>query len=68
MALTDTVSFAMPEDLSFLDQLEDWLEAQIPNNLHDLPSKMFDTVEKLTNDICELIRIVKLYWFAKLLR
>lgn len=51
----------MPEDLSFLDQLEDWLEAQIPNNLHDLPSKMFDTVEKLTNDLCEPIRIVELY-------
>lgn len=45
----------MPEDLSFLDQLEDWLEAQIPNNLHDLPSKMFDTVEKLTNDLCEAL-------------
>ncbi|AAW40726.1 hypothetical protein CNBA1720 [Cryptococcus deneoformans B-3501A] len=47
----------MPEDLSFLDQLEDWLEAQIPNNLHDLPSKMFDTVEKLTNDLFETLNV-----------
>ena len=46
----------MPDDLSILDQLEDWLEAQVPpnlHNLHDLPFKMLETMERVTNEICE---------------
>ncbi|WVR07147.1 hypothetical protein IAU60_004188 [Kwoniella sp. DSM 27419] len=47
----------MPDDLSFLDQLEEWIEAQVPNNLHDLPFKMLETVEKVTNEIFETLNI-----------
>ena len=42
----------MPDDLSILDQLEEWLEAQVPPDLHDLPSKMLETMERVTNEIC----------------
>ncbi|ODO08799.1 hypothetical protein L198_00532 [Cryptococcus wingfieldii CBS 7118] len=47
----------MPGDLSFLDQLEDWLEAQIPNNIHHLPHKMYDTVEKMTGELLDSLNI-----------
>ncbi|WVQ80634.1 hypothetical protein IAT38_002739 [Cryptococcus sp. DSM 104549] len=47
----------MPDDLTFLDQLEEWLEAQIPHNLHDIPHKVFDTMEKMTNDLFDTLNI-----------
>ncbi|WVQ72609.1 hypothetical protein IAR50_002167 [Cryptococcus sp. DSM 104548] len=47
----------MRDDLSFLDQLEDWLETQVPNNLHDLPHKMYDTVEKMTGELLDSLNI-----------
>lgn len=43
----------MPPELSFLDQLEEWLEDQVPTNLHDLPYKMLETMERVSNEICE---------------
>ncbi len=45
----------MPDDLSILDQFEDWLEAQVPPNLHDFPFKMLETMERVTNEICEAL-------------
>ena len=45
----------MPDDLSILDLLEEWLEAQVPPDLHDLPFKMLETMERVTNEICELL-------------
>ncbi|WVF71590.1 hypothetical protein IAT40_006398 [Kwoniella sp. CBS 6097] len=47
----------MPDDLSFLDQLEEWIESQVPNNLHDLPYKMLETMEKVTNELFETLNI-----------
>ncbi|WRT66264.1 uncharacterized protein IL334_003217 [Kwoniella shivajii] len=47
----------MPDDLSFLDQLEEWLENQVPNNLHELPYKMLETVENITNELFETLNI-----------
>nr|ODN97704.1 hypothetical protein L204_03127 [Cryptococcus depauperatus CBS 7855] len=47
----------MPDDLSFLDQLEDWLEAQVPQNLHDLPYKVLDTMEKMTNELFDTLNV-----------
>lgn len=44
----------MPDEVSLLDQLEEWLEAQIPNNLHELPVKLFESLERISNEICEL--------------
>jgi hypothetical protein len=43
----------MPDDLSFLDQLEEWLEAQVPANLHELPYRMLETMERVSNELCE---------------
>jgi hypothetical protein len=43
----------MPDDLSFLDQLEEWIEAQVPPNLHDLPYRMLETMERVSNEICK---------------
>jgi len=44
----------MPIDLgALLDQLEEWLEAQVPPNLHELPGKMLETVERVSNEISE---------------
>ena len=42
----------MPDDLSLLDQLEEWLEAQVPTNLHDLPYRMLETMERVSNELC----------------
>ncbi|WVW83791.1 hypothetical protein I302_105812 [Kwoniella bestiolae CBS 10118] len=47
----------MPDDLSFLDQLEEWLDNQVPNNLHELPYKMLETMEKVTNELFETLNI-----------
>lgn len=48
-----------PEDLSLLDQLEEWIESQIPRDLHDLPYRMLDTMERVSNEICmSLSRVV----------
>lgn len=44
----------MPEDLTLLDELEHWIECQIPRNLGDLPRQLFDTVERVTQEICKL--------------
>lgn len=44
----------MPDDLSLLDQLEEWLEAQVPTNLHDLPYRMLETMERVSNELCTL--------------
>lgn len=41
-----------PEDLSFLDQLEEWLEAQVPRDLGGLPHRMLETMERMSNEIC----------------
>lgn len=46
----------MPDDLSLLDQLEEWLEAQVPTNLHELPMRMLDRMERMSNEICEWYR------------
>ena len=43
----------MPDDLSLLDRLEEWLEAQVPRNLNDLPHRMLETMERMSNEICE---------------
>lgn len=44
----------MPVDLhQMLDQLEEWLEAQVPSNIHELPGKMLETVERVSNEISE---------------
>lgn len=44
----------MPIDLSaMLDQLEEWIESQVPPNLHDLPGKMLETVERVSNELSE---------------
>jgi hypothetical protein len=42
----------MPDDLSLLDQLEEWLEAQVPSNLQDLPYRMLETMERVSNELC----------------
>lgn len=42
----------MPDDLSLLDQLEEWLESQIPTDLHDFPTRMLEKMERMSNDIC----------------
>lgn len=44
----------MPDDLNFLDQLEEWLEAQVPRDLHGLPYRMLETMERMSNEICAL--------------
>lgn len=44
----------MPIDLSaMLDQLEEWIESQVPPNLHDLPGKVLETVERVGNELSE---------------
>ena len=43
----------MPDDLSLLDQLEEWLESQVPTNLHDLPYRILETMERVSNELCE---------------
>lgn len=42
----------MPEDPSLLVQLEEWLEAQVPNNLGELPYRLYETMERITEEIC----------------
>ena len=44
----------MPDTNTILDQLEEWLEAQVPTNLHDLPYKMLETMERVTTELCML--------------
>lgn len=34
-----------------LDQLEEWVEAQVPDNLSELPHKMLETAERISNDV-----------------
>lgn len=42
----------MPIDLgALLDQLEEWVESQVPHNLSELPHKMLETAERISNDI-----------------
>lgn len=41
------------DDLSFLDQLEDWLEQQVPTNLHELPYRMLETMERISTELCQ---------------
>lgn len=43
----------MPDDLSYLDQLEEWLESQVPSNLNELPMRMLETMERVSNEICQ---------------
>ena len=43
---------AMPEDTSLIEQLERWLEAQVPTNLQDLPYRMLETMERVSNELC----------------
>jgi hypothetical protein len=42
----------MPEENSLLVQLEEWLEAQVPNNLGELPYRLYETMERITEEIC----------------
>jgi hypothetical protein len=42
----------MPEDTSLIEQLERWLEAQVPTNLQDLPYRMLETMERVSNELC----------------
>lgn len=42
----------MPDTNTLLDQLEEWLEAQVPTNLHELPYKMLETMERVTTELC----------------
>lgn len=46
----------MPPDLTLLEQLEQWFDAQVPDNLHDLPFKMLESVERISNELCESAR------------
>jgi hypothetical protein len=43
----------MPDDTSLIDQLEAWLESQVPTNLHDLPYRMLETMERVSNELCQ---------------
>jgi hypothetical protein len=43
----------MPEDTSLIEQLERWLETQLPTNLQDLPYRMLETMERVSNEICK---------------
>lgn len=44
----------MPIDLgALLDQLEGWLQEQVPSNIQELPAKMLETVERVSNEISE---------------
>ena len=45
------VRVAMPDDLSLLDQLEEWLESQVPHNIHDFPLRMLETMERMSNEL-----------------
>ncbi|KAL7419098.1 hypothetical protein Q5752_005934 [Cryptotrichosporon argae] len=45
------------DDLSYLDALEEWLEAQVPTNLHDLPFKMLETVERVSAELFESLNM-----------
>ncbi|KAK1924121.1 hypothetical protein DB88DRAFT_489160 [Papiliotrema laurentii] len=47
----------MPDDLSLLDRLEEWLEAQVPRNLNDLPHRMLETMERMSNEIFDTLNI-----------
>lgn len=41
-------------DLSaLLDQLEEWIEVQVPQNLSELPGKMLETAERMTSELSE---------------
>ncbi|ORY32526.1 hypothetical protein BCR39DRAFT_375726 [Naematelia encephala] len=47
----------MPDDLNLLDQLEEWLEAQVPSNLQDLPYRMLETMERVSNELFETLNM-----------
>ncbi|GMK59570.1 hypothetical protein CspeluHIS016_0801760 [Cutaneotrichosporon spelunceum] len=36
-----------------LDQLEEWIESQVPQNISELPSKMLETAERMTNELMD---------------
>lgn len=38
---------------ALLDQLEEWIEAQVPQNLSELPHKMLETAERISNELSE---------------
>ncbi|KAK4689071.1 hypothetical protein P7C73_g1033, partial [Tremellales sp. Uapishka_1] len=47
----------MPDDSTLLAQLEEWLEAQVPTNLHDLPYRMLETMERVSNELFETLNV-----------
>jgi hypothetical protein len=42
----------MPGQETLLDQLEEWLQAQVPSDLQDLPFRMLETMERVSNELC----------------
>lgn len=47
----------MPDTNTLLDQLEEWLEAQVPTNLHELPYKMLETMERVTTELFDALNM-----------
>lgn len=54
---TITTPMSTPDDISLLEQLEEWLESQVPSNLHELPFRMLETMERVSNELCECLSI-----------
>ena len=52
----------MPDDLSLLDQLEEWLESQVPHNIHDFPLRMLETMERMSNELSTYGLVVPCVW------
>ncbi|CAK9785445.1 hypothetical protein CC85DRAFT_288107 [Cutaneotrichosporon oleaginosum] len=45
----------MVDIAALLDQLEEWIEAQVPQNLSELPAKMLETAERMTNELMDTL-------------
>lgn len=43
----------MRDESTLLDHLEEWLTAQVPKDLHDLPLRMIETMERVSNELSE---------------
>lgn len=50
----------MRDESTLLDHLEEWLTAQVPKDLHDLPLRMIETMERVSNELSE--------WFSDFMR
>lgn len=38
---------------AFFQELEQLFHENVPDNLHDLPHRIFDSLDKLTGEVCE---------------